>query len=225
MKSKIIAEFIGTAFLVMIVLGSGIMAQNLFQENAGLALLANSIATGAGLFVLIQCLGPISGSHLNPVVSFIEMLWGHLSKKETIFYILSQMIGAYFGVIFTHLMFNLTTFQLSSVERSGLNLAFSEMIATFGLISVVALAGKKHVEFAPLSVAAYITSAYWFTSSTSFANPAVTFARLFTNSFGGMSADFYLTFVSAQFSGAILAFYLLKSTNGQKNTLTNKIKL
>jgi glycerol uptake facilitator-like aquaporin len=154
MKTKVVAEFIGTAFLVMIVIGSGVMAQNLFQGNSGLALLANSIATGAGLFVLIQCLGPISGSHLNPVVSFIEMLWGRLSKRETAFYVFAQMVGAYIGVIFTHLMFNLTTFQLSAVERSGLNLAFSEVIATFGLISVVALAGKKHVEFAPLSVAA-----------------------------------------------------------------------
>ena len=211
MRTKVVAEFIGTAFLVIIVLGSGIMAQNLFQGNSGLALLANSIATGAGLFVLIQCLGPISGSHLNPIVSFIEMLWGRLSKRETAFYVLGQMAGAYIGVIFAHLMFNLTTFQLSTVERSGLNLAFSEMIATFGLISVVALAGKKHVEFAPLSVAAYITSAYWFTSSTSFANPAVTFARIFTNSFGGMAPSHYLTFVGSQFVGAFLAWLILKN--------------
>ncbi len=211
MKTKAVAEFIGTAFLVMIVLGSGVMAQNLFQGNSGLALLANSIATGAGLFVIIQCLGPISGSHLNPVVSYIEMLWGRLSKKETAIYVLAQMAGAFIGVIFTHLMFNLTTFQLSTVERSGLNLAFSEMIATFGLISVVALAGKKHVEFAPLSVAAYITSAYWFTSSTSFANPAVTFARMFTNSFGGMAPSHYLPFVGSQFIGATLAWLIIKS--------------
>jgi glycerol uptake facilitator-like aquaporin len=211
MKVKVIAEFIGTAFLVMIVLGSGVMAQNLFHENTGLALLANSIATGAGLFVLIQCLGPISGSHLNPVVSFIEMLWGRLSKQETVLYILAQMTGAYIGVICTHLMFDLTMFQLSTVERAGLNLAFSELIATFGLISVVALAGKKHVEFAPLSVAAYITSAYWFTSSTSFANPAVTFARMFTNSFGGMAPSHYLTFVGSQLVGAILAWLILKN--------------
>lgn len=210
MKTKVLAEFIGTAFLVMIVLGSGVMAQNLFQGNTGLALLANSIATGAGLFVLIQCLGPISGSHLNPVVSFIEVLWGRLSKKEAVFFVIGQLAGAYVGVICSHLMFNLSVFQLSNVGRSGFNLAFSELIATFGLISVVALAGKKHMEFTPLSVAAYITSAYWFTSSTSFANPAVTFARMFTNSFGGMAPSHYFTFVGPQFVGAILAWLMIK---------------
>ncbi len=220
MKTKVVAEFIGTAFLVMIVLGSGIMAQNLFQGNLGLALLANSLATGAGLFVLIQCLGPISGSHLNPIVSLLEMLWGSLSKKEAVYYVLAQIAGAYIGLIFTHLMFNLDVFQISNVQRSGLNLVFSEIIATFGLISVVALAGKKHVEFAPLSVAAYIMSAYWFTSSTSFANPAVTFARMFTNSFGGMAPSHFLPFILCQMVGGILAFYVTKQLKYKKLTKT-----
>lgn len=209
MKAKFFSEFLGTAFLVMIVLGSGIMGQNLFQDQAGLALLANSLATGAGLFVLIQCLGPISGAHMNPAVSLVEVLWGQLDKKPLPIYLLAQFLGAYLGVILSHLMFDLPVFQISTIDRSGSHLLIAEVIATFGLICVVALAGKKHMEFAPLSVASYITSAYWFTSSTSFSNPAVTFARIFTNSFGGMSPIHLLAFVSAQIFGALVAWFLL----------------
>lgn len=210
MKAKFLAEFLGTAFLVMIVLGSGIMAQNLFPGQDGLALLANSIATGAGLFVLIQSLGPISGSHMNPVVSLVEVLWGNLQKEDAVFYVMAQMTGAYLGAVITHLMFNLPPFVISSVHRSGTHLWFSEFIATFGLISVIGLSGKKHVEFAPLSIAAYITAAYWFTSSTSFANPAVTFARMFTDSFGGMSPIHFFPFVIFQCLGSLGAWFLLK---------------
>jgi glycerol uptake facilitator-like aquaporin len=210
MKSKIVCEFFGTAFLVMIVLGSGIMGMNLFQGNVGLALLANSIATGAGLFVLIQCLGPISGAHLNPVVSLIEMFWGQIDRKLLIAYVIAQMVGAYLGTILTHAMFDLQLIQFSTVQRSGSHLLISEVVATFGLICTIALAGRKHVEFAPISVAAYITSAYWFTSSTSFANPAVSFARTFTNSFGGMDVIHFLPFVSSQLVGAVLAWIVLK---------------
>jgi glycerol uptake facilitator-like aquaporin len=212
MKTKVVAELFGTAFLVMIVIGSGIMAQNLFRNQNGLALLANSLATGAGLFVLIQSLGPISGSHLNPVVSLIEMLWGRLSKKEACLFIISQMLGAFVGVMLTHLMFNLPVLNISTIERDGNHLLISEVIATFGLISVIALSGKKHVEFAPISVAAYITSAYWFTSSTSFANPAVTFARMFTNTFTGIAPEHFLPHVTAQIIGALLSWALLRKT-------------
>lgn len=211
MKSKFVCEFLGTTFLVLIVLGSGIMGQNLFAGNTGLALLANSIATGTGLFVLIQCLGPISGAHMNPVVSLVEMLWGQIDRKHFIVYVCAQMSGAYFGVVLTHAIFDLPILQLATNERSGSHLLLSEVIATFGLICTIALAGKKHVEFAPMSVAAYITSAYWFTSSTSFANPAVTFGRIFTNSFGGMDAAHFLPFVTSQGLGAILAWSLLKA--------------
>lgn len=210
MKAKFLSELIGTAFLVMIVLGSGIMGQNLFQNHPGFALLPNSLATGAGLFVLIQCLGPISGAHMNPAVSMVEMLWGRLDRKGFCIYVFAQMLGAYLGVLLTHLMFQQTTFQISLIDRSGNHLLFSEAIATFGLICVVALAGRKHVEFAPLSVAAYITSAYWFTSSTSFANPAVTFARIFTNSFGGISPGHYFHFLVSQVTGGILAWATIR---------------
>jgi glycerol uptake facilitator-like aquaporin len=204
------AELIGTAFLVMIVLGSGTMAQDLFPNQDGAALLANSMATGAGLYALIQTLGSISGAHLNPVVSLVECIWSRINKKDFLIYTSAQMIGAYLGVISTHLMFNLPPFIISSVERSGYNLIYSEVIATFGLIMVIALSGKKHVEHAPMSVAAYIAAGYWFTSSTAFTNPAVTFARMFTNSFGGMSPNHFLPFVAAQILGALLAWYVLR---------------
>lgn len=209
MKVIFWAELIGTAFLVMIVLGSGVMAQKLFPGQDGAALLANSIATGAGLFALIQTLGSISGAHINPIVSFVEVLWKRINKKEFVTYALAQMIGAYLGVLSVHIMFNLPVIVISSVERSGINLVYSEFVATFGLIMVIALSGKKHVGSAPLSVAAYITAGYWFTSSTAFTNPAVTFARMFTNSFGGMSPIHFIPFAAAQFLGAILAWFLL----------------
>jgi glycerol uptake facilitator-like aquaporin len=204
------AELIGTAFLVMIVLGSGTMAQNLFPGQTGSALLANSIATGAGLFALIQTLGSISGAHINPIVSLVELLWKRINTKQFLVYISAQMIGAYLGVISTHLMFSLPVIVVSSIDRSGVNLIFSEFIATFGLIMVIALSGKKHVEFAPLSVAAYITAGYWFTSSTAFTNPAVTFARMFTNTFGGMSPAHFLPLVTAQTLGSLLAWFVLR---------------
>lgn len=210
MKQKAVCELLGTMFLVMVVLGSGTMAEKLFQGQAGLALLANSLATGAGLFVLIQTLGPISGAHMNPVVSLVELLWKRLSTQEFLLYVVSQLTGAYLGILIVHGMFGLPIFQVSEIERSGFNLLFSEVIATFGLICVVALAGKKHVELAPISVAAYITSAYWFTSSTSFANPAVTFARTFTNTFGGMSAHHLIGFVVAQIVGTVSAWFFLR---------------
>jgi glycerol uptake facilitator-like aquaporin len=210
MKIKFWAELLGTAFLVMIVLGSGVMAQNLFSNQVGMVLLANSMATGAGLFVLIQSLGTISGAHLNPIVSLVEFLWKRLNKKELTVYIMAQMIGAYLGVIITHIIFNLPVFDISSVERIGVHLLFSEVIVTFGLIAVIALSGKKHVEFAPMSVAAYIAAGYLFSSSTALTNPAVIFARMFTNSFGGMAPAHFLPFVMAQIVGALLAWFVLR---------------
>jgi glycerol uptake facilitator-like aquaporin len=210
------AELIGTAFLVMIVLGSGTMAQNLFPNQAGAALLANSIATGVGLFALIQTLGSISGAHINPIVSFVELLWKRIDKDQFFIYVSAQIVGAYLGVLSVHLMFNLPTFVISSVERLGFNLVYSEFLATFGLILVIALSGKKHVEFAPMSVAAYITAGYWFTSSTAFTNPAVTFARMFTNSFGGMGPAHFIPFLLAQILGALAAWILLKQLPEQK---------
>lgn len=219
MKQKFIAEFLGTAFLVAIVFGSGIMGESLSQGCVAIALLANSLATGAGLFVLIHTLGSISGAHFNPVVSFVEMLWGRLDKRSFSLYLIAQLTGGIAGVVITHLMFNQSILQISSKVRYGSNLWISEVVATFGLISVVALAGRKHVEFAPLSIAAYITSAYWFTSSTSFANPAVTFARMFTDTFCGIAPTGVLPFIGSQIIGALLAYLLFRKESRISNDI------
>lgn len=200
----------GTAFLLAIVVGSGIMGENLAQGNVAIALLANSLATGAGLFVLIQSLGPLSGAHFNPAVSLVEMLWGRLNKKELLFYWIAQFTGSVVGVLISHDMFGLEIFQVSQKPRVGANLIVSEFVATFGLISVIALVGRKRVEWAPVTVAAYITSAYWFTSSTSFANPAVTFARVWTNTFCGIAPNGVVAFCVAQLVGAVVAFGVLR---------------
>lgn len=208
---KYVAEFLGTAFLVMIVFGSGIMGESLAGGNAAIALLANSLATGAGLFVLIQSLGSISGAHFNPVVSLVEMLWNRMKPQEMIGYWVAQFTGATLGVLATNAMFNQTLLQISQKNRNEPHLWFSEVIATFGLIAVINLAGKKHVEFVPVSVAAYITSAYWFTSSTSFVNPAVTVARAFTDTFCGMAPSGLVAYLAAQFVGALISFLLLRN--------------
>lgn len=210
MKQKFWSEFLGTTFLLAIVVGSGIMGETLAQGNQAIALLANSIATGAGLFVLIQCLSSISGAHFNPVVSFVEFLRGRLDKKNLIVYCLAQFTGAIAGVFLVHIMFHQEIFQISSKMRIGPNLWVSEMVATLGLICTVALAGRKHAEFAPLSIAAYITAAYWFTSSTSFANPAVTVARMLTNTFCGIAPQGVPPFIVAQAVGAVAAFFLIR---------------
>lgn len=213
MKQKFFSEFFGTAFLLMVVVGSGIMGESLAQGNQAIALLANSLATGAGLFVLIQCLGPISGAHFNPAVSLTEFLWKRLDRKNLFAYWLAQFSGAILGVLVSHAMFSEAIIQISSKDRSSPNLWLSETIATFGLICTISLAGRKRVESVPFCIAAYITAAYWFTSSTSFANPAVTVARLFTNTFCGISPASVIPFIFAQILGSILCFLLLRKLN------------
>lgn len=210
LSGQVLSEFVGTAFLLMVIVGSGIMGESLAQGNTAIALLANSLATGAGLFVLIQSLGPISGAHFNPAVSLVEALWGRLDRKALCLYWLAQVFGALVGVFIAHAMFEQPIFQVAAKSRIGLHLGISEFVATFGLMGTIALAGRKHVEFAPLSVAGYITSAYWFTSSTSFANPAVTLARVFTNTFCGIAPGGLPTFILAQIVGALCAFIVLR---------------
>lgn len=204
----VLSEFVGTAFLLMIVAGSGIMGESLAAGNGAVALLANSLATGAGLFVLIQCLGPVSGAHFNPVVTLAEFLWGRLKRRDLLPYWLAQFVGAYVGILLAHAMFGLPLFQVAGKHRAELHLYFSEFIATLGLLGTIALAGKKRVEWGPLSIAAYITSAYWFTSSTSFANPAVTLARAWTDTFCGIAPGGVPGFMVAQLLAAavVLAF-------------------
>jgi glycerol uptake facilitator-like aquaporin len=219
-RARIVSEFLGTAFLLLIVVGSGIMGERLAQGNEAVALLANSLATGAGLFVLIQTLGPISGAHFNPVVSLVESFWGRLDKGSLVSYTLAQLLGAVAGILLTHAMFHREMFEIATKDRASANLWLSEVVATFGLICTIALAGRKRVEFAPMSVAAYITGAYWFTSSTSFANPAVTIGRMFTNTFCGIAPNGVVPFVMAQIIGALTAYFLLRGFFKKEDALS-----
>lgn len=205
-STRVLAEFTATAGLLIVVVGSGIMAETLAQGNAAVALLANSIATGAGLYALIQSFGHISGAHFNPAVSLIEFLWKRLSARDLALYAAAQVSGGLVGVFATHAMFGQRILQLSTHDRGDFRFIFSEVIATFGLITVISLSGKKKVESTPSAVALYITAAYWCTSSTSFANPAVTIARSLTDTFSGILWTGAPGFICAQFVGALLAF-------------------
>ena len=208
MNQKFLAEFLGTAFLLIIVVGSGIMGESLAQGNMAIALLANSLATGAGLYAIIQTFGHISGAHFNPAVSFVECLWKRLSGKDFIYYSIAQITGGIVGVILTHLMFGQNLIQLSTHNRGDLRFFISEIVATIGLILVIALSGKRRVEATPFAVAAYIIAAYWCTSSTSFANPAVTIARCLTDTFSGILWTGAPGFILAQGLGALLGFWI-----------------
>jgi glycerol uptake facilitator-like aquaporin len=199
------AEAIGTALLLAIVVGSGIMGERLAQGNAAVALLANSIATGAGLYALISMVGPISGAHLNPVVSAVSALQGTLPKRNCAVYILAQLGGAFAGVLIAHAMFSLPLVEISGHVRPTGGEGIGEFVATFGLIMVIVLVAKHRPESTAFAVAAFITSAYWFTSSTSFANPAVTLARTLTDTFAGISPDSVPLFLGGQVLGAAAA--------------------
>jgi len=194
--------------LLIVVVGSGIMGESLSQGNAAIALLTNSLATGAGLYALIQTFGPVSGAHFNPVVSFVEWRWKKISTPELIYFIIAQILGATTGVFLTHIMFNQKLLQLSQHNRGDFRFFLSEIIATCGLILVIALSGKRNIEATPAAVALYITSAYWCTSSTSFANPAVTIARTLTDTFSGILWTGSFGFIAAQILGASLAFWI-----------------
>ncbi|TMA55719.1 MAG: aquaporin family protein [Deltaproteobacteria bacterium] len=199
------AEAIGTALLLAVVVGSGIMGERLAQGNAAVALLANSIATGAGLYALIVIFGPVSGAHFNPVVSAVSIWDGRLSIRHGVVYVLAQISGAVAGVTAAHVMFGLPIVQFSAHLRPTLGEGLGEVVATFGLVLVILLALKFRVEAIPMAVAAFITSAYWFTSSTSFANPAVTLARAMTDTFAGISPHSVPLFVVGQLMGGALA--------------------
>lgn len=208
-QKRLFAEFAGTAALLVVVVGSGIMGESLAQGNLAIALLANSIATGVGLYVLIQTLGPISGAHFNPVVSLIELISKKLSKRDVVLYVVVQIIGAIIGVWLTHFMFGQKIFQLSTHDRGDFRFFVSEIIATFGLISVIFLSIKNKSNTS-LIVAMYITGAYWFTSSTSFANPAVTIARSMTDTFSGIAWNGVMSFILAQILGGLMGYILIK---------------
>jgi glycerol uptake facilitator-like aquaporin len=199
------AEGIGTAFLVAAVVGSGIMGERLSDANPAITLLANSLATGGALVALILAFGPISGAHFNPVVSLVVRMRRELAGGETLAYVAMQVVGGLAGVVAAHLMFGEPMFSQSLHARAGTAQLFSECIATFGLIAVVLGCSRTRPVAMPYAVAAYITSAYWFTGSTSFANPAVTLARSLTDSFSGIRPYDVVPFVAAQVIGGLLA--------------------
>jgi len=199
------AEAIGTALLLAIVVGSGIMGERLANGNAAIALLANSLATGAGLYVLIAMLGPISGAHFNPIVSGVSAWEGQLPIRSCAVYVLAQVVGALAGVAAAHTMFGLPLVQVSVHLRPTAGEGLGEVIATFGLVLVILLLSRFRRDAIPIAVAGFITSAYWFTSSTSFANPAVTLARATTDTFAGISPTSVPLFIGGQIVGGVAA--------------------
>jgi glycerol uptake facilitator-like aquaporin len=208
LNQRLLAELLGTAILVATVIGSGIMATNL-TNDVGLQLLANTIPTGAILYVLISILGPISSAHFNPAVSLVFAYKKHLSVNEALAYILSQIVGGIIGTMIAHAMFDMSLLELSTKVRDGNALLFSEFVATFGLIIIILLGLRHSQKDIPSLVAFYITAAYWFTASTSFANPAVTIARSLTKSFAGIAPSSVSSFIIAQVIGAFVAMFVV----------------
>lgn len=203
MKRALIAETVGTALLLMAVVGSGIMGERLADGNAGLALLANAVSTGAMLYGLITVLGPVSGGHFNPAVTLCFRLRKEITTRQALLYGLAQVVGGILGVWATHVMFGLAVLQQSTTARTGGGQWFSEALATMGLLLMIH-GGRRHQPSAvPPLVALYITSAYWFSSSTSFANPAVTIARGMTDTFSGIMPVHVPMFVAAQLLAAV----------------------
>jgi len=210
MKRKLLAEYLGTLFLLATVVGSGIMAENLANGNTAIALLGNTIPTGAILVVLILIFGPISGAHFNPIVTLSFYLRQEINTRDSTLYVLAQIIGAISGVFIAHIMFDNTIIDFSSKARNGLGQWTGEFVATFGLIATILGCLKHKSEAIPYAVGLYITAAYWFTSSTSFANPAVTIARAFSNTFAGIAPSDVIGFIIVQLIAAITATYVFK---------------
>ncbi|HEX5064549.1 MAG TPA: aquaporin [Myxococcota bacterium] len=204
------AEALGTAFLLAAVVGSGIMGERLAGGNVALALLANTLATGAALVALILAFGPISGGHYNPAVTLAQAIHARISAREAAAYVAAQLAGAFVGVVCAHLMFGAPLLAASTHARSGMAQAFSELVATFGLVSVIFACSRRRPDAVAYAVGAYITAAYWFTASTSFANPAVTLARAATDTFSGIRPTDVPAFLAAQCAGAALATGLFR---------------
>ncbi len=205
---RLLAESLGTGFLLATVIGSGVMGANLAGGNLALALLGNTLPTGAMLVVLILIFGPVSGAHLNPAVSLAFALRRELSWRELTAYVGAQLVGAIAGVWGAHLMFALPVWQISTHVRSGPSLWMSESVATFGLVLTIFGCAARAPEAAPYAVGLYITAAYWFTASTSFANPAVTIARSLSDTFAGIAPSSVAAFILAQLTGTVAAFAL-----------------
>ena len=210
-RRALLAEAMGSLLLFATVVGSGIMAERLAGGNVAIALLGNTLATGAVLFVLITMLGPISGAHLNPAVTLVMRLRGHISTRLAIAYVGAQIISGIVGVWIAHLMFDLPVLELSSKIRSGPGQLISEAVATFGLILTIVGTTRVRPSATPASVALFITAAYWFTSSTSFANPAITVARSLSDTFAGIAPAYVPAFVAVQLVAAIAAHLVAKT--------------
>lgn len=215
---KLAAEGLGTGFLLAAVVGSGIMAAKLADGNVALALLANALATGAALTVLIQMFGPLSGAHFNPAVSLAFFLKGELSTSELVAYVSVQIVAGCLGVLLANAMFDLSILQVSTTIRTGSGQWISEGVATFGLVLTILLLVRHRPDFVAVAVGLYISSAYWFTASTSFANPAVTIARTLTDTFAGIRPTDVAPFIVIQILGAVAAWWVAKAMapGGQK---------
>ena len=202
---RIVAELLGTALLLAVVIGSGLMGERLAGGNLAIALLGNTLATGAALVVLITIFGPISGAHFNPAVTLVFALRREITVRLALAYVAAQVAGAVLGVFAAHAMFAEPVLQVSTKLRGGPSQAWSEFIATFGLIGTILGALRFRPAFTPVAVGLYITAAYWFTASTSFASPAVTLARSLSNTFAGIAPTSAPAFIASQFLGALAA--------------------
>ena len=210
MSRKVFAEFLGSLLLAALVIGSGIAAQQL-SDDVGLRLLENAAATAAGLYVLILVLGPVSGAHFNPVVSIVAAAFGGLTWREVAAYLPAQVAGCVSGAVLANVMFDLAPVSIGTTHRATVAHGLSEVVATLGLVLVIfALVRSGRAGLAPAAVGAYIGAAYWFTSSTSFANPAITIGRVFSDTFAGIAPASVLPFVLAQLAGAALAVVALR---------------
>jgi glycerol uptake facilitator-like aquaporin len=220
---RLAAEFVGTLLLLAAVVGSGIMAERLSGGSTGLALLANTIATGAALVALILAFGSVSGAHFNPAVTLADAYCSGTVWRDVPPYVLAQVAGAYSGVAVAHLMFGLSVFSVSTHSRSGGAQVFSEFVATFGLMAVIWGCARSRPTAVPYAIGAYITAAYWFTASTSFANPAVTLARSASNTFAGIRPADVAGFIAAQlaaaFAATVLFQWLMPTLNKDRATI------
>ena len=210
MEKKYIAEFLGTFFLVATVIGSGIMGDDLSAGNEAVALLGNTIATGAILFVIIKSFENLSGAHFNPIVSIVFYFLKEINLKDLIFYLAIQFAAGLLAVLSIHFIFEQSLLQIASKPRTGMSMFFSEIIASVGLILTILMVRKNNKSNLAISVALFITAGYWFTSSTSFANPAVTLARTFTDTFTGISPESIIYFFSGQLIGLFIALFIYK---------------
>ena len=212
LSRRLLAEYLGSAFLAALVVGSGIAAQRLSPDDAGLQLLYNSAATAAGLYAIILMFGPVSGGHFNPVVSLVDAAFGGLSRRDVLAYVPAQVAGCVSGAVAANAMFSLAAVSISDTHRASPAHLFAEVIATVGLLLVIfALVRSGRSTTAPAAVGAYIGAAYWFTSSTSFANPAITVGRMFSDTFAGIAPAAVPGFVLAQLAGGAIAFGLVRT--------------